>query len=112
MMSRRPPPSAAIDPRLMAILCCPRCRGDLTMDAGELRCNSGHRYPVVDGVPVFILAECEQTIGLATASYRAAHERCGAPLYIDTLAISEAEKEGVIGSWSECGALRRRPWWG
>ncbi len=42
------------DDELAEALACPRCRGRLTWGETELRCSDGHRYPVVDGIPVLI----------------------------------------------------------
>jgi uncharacterized protein YbaR (Trm112 family) len=74
-----------IDARLLALLACPRDHGELRVEDGRLCCAHGHSYPVVDGVPVFLLAEREQTIGIATASLQAAESATGAPLYVDTI---------------------------
>ena len=44
-----------LDPRLLEILCCPACCGDLVVDASstEMRCRPcGFDFPVVDGIPV------------------------------------------------------------
>jgi SAM-dependent methyltransferase len=35
--------------RVLSVLRCPRCAGVLTDDTDELRCDSGHRFPVHDG---------------------------------------------------------------
>ena len=40
-----------IDPRLLAILRCPVCHGDLTEGDDVLACAEGHEYRVVDGIP-------------------------------------------------------------
>lgn len=40
-----------IDPRLLQILRCPVCHGDLTEDVDALVCPDGHRFGVVDGIP-------------------------------------------------------------
>src|SRR5438309_7831103 len=42
-------------------LVCPKCHGPLTADAGrELRCaRDGVRYPLVDGIPSFIIGSAE-----------------------------------------------------
>jgi len=48
---------------LLAILVCPKCRGDLRYDrsAERLVCEAcGLRYPVVDGVPVMLPEEAEK----------------------------------------------------
>lgn len=99
------PPAEAIDPRLLDILACPRDRTPLHVEAGALCCGEGHRYPVVDGVPVFLLGEQEQTIGIASASLRAAESGSGGPLYLDTLGLDEAERRGVERDWQAGGAI-------
>ena len=48
-------------PRLLQLICCPVCRGELNLTAsrsiedhiieGELRCGCGRTYPVTGGVP-------------------------------------------------------------
>ena len=38
-------------------LACPRDRGALEPDGDRLGCAEGHRYPVVDGIPVLLLEE-------------------------------------------------------
>jgi hypothetical protein len=50
-----------LDPRLLAILCCPAreegedCHGDLEAVAGGLGClKCGRLYPVEDGIPVLL----------------------------------------------------------
>jgi SAM-dependent methyltransferase len=53
----------------------------------------------VDGVPVFLLAEKEQTIGIATSALRAADDASGKPLYIDTLGVSEDERRRIERAW-------------
>src|SRR5689334_18628389 len=82
------------------IVACPRCYGDLQGDARRLYCNSGHEYPIVDGVPIFVLPEKEQTIGLALASYDAARSGAGAPLFIETLGLSAYEKTRIAEEWA------------
>jgi uncharacterized protein YbaR (Trm112 family) len=61
----------------------------------------GHRYPIVDGIPVFLLAEKQQTIGIASASLKAAEDATGGPLYIETLGLSDDEKRSIE---RECAA--------
>jgi len=90
---------APIDPRLLSLLACPRDHAPLQTDGHRLCCPHGHRYPVVDGIPVFLLPETEQTIGLTAASLRAAQTRDGAPLFIDTVGVSEEERRGIQRDW-------------
>jgi SAM-dependent methyltransferase len=44
-------------------LACPRDRGRLERDGDELSCSAGHRYRVVDGIPVLLVEEDEPTHG-------------------------------------------------
>lgn len=89
-----------IDPWYIANLVCPLDRGTLTFREGQLLCASNHRYPVVDGVPVMLIANIDQTIDLASASLGRAQSAvldARAPeLHLESLGISEEEKLGVI----------------
>lgn len=55
-------------------LVCPRDRGALQpwgqalQSSSELRCAEGHRYPVVDGIPVLLLEEASPTHGSCVKS--------------------------------------------
>ncbi len=49
-----------LDPRLLDVIVCPACRGDLAVDetAGELVCSVCERaYPVRDDIPVLLVDE-------------------------------------------------------
>lgn len=51
-----------LDDRLLEILVCPKCRGELDHRTGpeELVCPScALRYPVEDGIPVMLIDEAE-----------------------------------------------------
>lgn len=95
----------SIDDQLLALLACPRDRGELRIEDGHLCCSRGHRYPIVNGVPVLLLAEKQQTIGLADASLKAAASRTGHPLYVETLGLSSAQKREVERTWRPDGAV-------
>lgn len=46
---------SALDPKLLAILACPACKGKLDEKPGALVCAPcGKTYPVVDGIPDFL----------------------------------------------------------
>ena len=47
---------------------CPRDRGALVREGDELVCAEGHRYPVVDGIPVLLVSEDEPTHGACWVS--------------------------------------------
>jgi len=45
-----------VDPRLLEILCCPACHGDLAEEAEGLHCQEcGLLYPIEDGIPVMLV---------------------------------------------------------
>ncbi|HKA68398.1 MAG TPA: Trm112 family protein [Actinomycetes bacterium] len=55
-----------IDPVLLEVLACPRCRSPLRVDeaAAELVCTSpscGLAYPVRDGIPVLLVDQARAT---------------------------------------------------
>jgi SAM-dependent methyltransferase len=73
----------------------------LEHNASFLVCPRGHDYPVVDGVPVLLLDDKEQTIGIAEASLANARQFASghAPddrFFTSTLGINEEEKRGVL----------------
>src|SRR5208283_2531110 len=45
----------------LGILVCPRDKGDLRLDAGRLVCGQGHSYAVIEGVPILLVSDVEQT---------------------------------------------------
>ncbi len=52
----------SLSPELLAILRCPKCRGEvaLSADPAGLTCASCHLlYPVVDGIPHFLIDEAK-----------------------------------------------------
>ncbi|HEX8907387.1 MAG TPA: methyltransferase domain-containing protein [Longimicrobiaceae bacterium] len=53
-------------------LVCPRDHLPLHRAGGGLACRQGHAYPVVDGIPVLLLRDAEQTHGYALESLAAA----------------------------------------
>lgn len=91
--------SENMNSRLLQLLECPRDHSELRIEDGQLCCALGHKYPVVNDVPVFLLKEKERTIGIADASLKAAKNAIGGPLYVDTLGLSEDEKRGIERDW-------------
>jgi SAM-dependent methyltransferase/uncharacterized protein YbaR (Trm112 family) len=47
--------------RLIEMLACPRDQQSLRQEADELVCGSGHRYAVIEGIPILLVGEAEQT---------------------------------------------------
>jgi SAM-dependent methyltransferase/uncharacterized protein YbaR (Trm112 family) len=92
--------SRNIDSRLLSLLECPRDHSELRLESSHLFCDRGHRYPIVSGVPIFLLAEKEETeVGIAAASLKAAESGIGGPLYVDTLGLSEAAERAIERDW-------------
>jgi uncharacterized protein YbaR (Trm112 family) len=53
-----------IDTKLLEILACPACRGDLEYDIKneKLICTDcGLKYPVKDGIPIMLIEEAEKS---------------------------------------------------
>jgi hypothetical protein len=54
-----------IDTKLLDILACPACRGDVEYDtrAEKIICvDCGRRYPIKDGIPVMLIDESETPV--------------------------------------------------
>ena len=83
-------------------LVCPVDKTPLEYKDGELISPSGRKYPVVEGVPVMLVDNIEQTMSLVTASLERAKNNPDIidarveNLYLESLGISEEEKKGVI----------------
>tara|TARA_X000001036_G_scaffold395472_1_gene396461 strand:- start:349 stop:1356 length:1008 start_codon:yes stop_codon:yes gene_type:complete len=46
---------------LSKIISCPRCMKDLNIEKDKFICQAGCTYPIVDGIPIFILQDFDQT---------------------------------------------------
>jgi SAM-dependent methyltransferase/uncharacterized protein YbaR (Trm112 family) len=95
---------------LIDVLVCPRDHARLVRTGNCLACLNGHEYPVVDGIPVMLLADQRQTIGIAEASRQAAVEVAEGkppedPFFINTLGVSEEERQGVLAAARAGGAV-------
>ena len=80
------------NPILMSILQCPLCAAALAESGDELVCGSGHRFPVVQGVPVF------------TSAGRDVEVRPGEHISNPPPADGVALQEGSGGPWLHIGA--------
>ncbi len=88
----------AVDPGLLKLIVCPRHATPLSEDGSSLCCEQGHRYPVVEGIPV-LLDNGPQTLWVAESSLKQAEHRDGDAArdsyYLDTIGISEDEREDL-----------------
>jgi uncharacterized protein YbaR (Trm112 family) len=54
------PAEPVIAEDLLAILACPACRGDISLDGTWLVCaGCGRRYPIEDGIPIMLVERAE-----------------------------------------------------
>ena len=67
---------------MLQLLVCPRDHQALEEQAEHLLCASGHRYPIVEGIPILLLSETPQTHVEGTRSLQivASGEATAAPL--------------------------------
>jgi SAM-dependent methyltransferase len=75
-------------------LVCPRDHGELSYKHDHLVCSKGHKYPVIQGVPIMLLEEVQQTIDLARESLRPTSDKHDS-LSIETLGVSAQQKKGI-----------------
>lgn len=64
--------SSSNDVPLWDLLACPRDRRPLRRQVDTLICESGHSYPIIEGVPVLLVSEMEQTHIEGTRSLKVA----------------------------------------
>ncbi|MGC1342970.1 MAG: methyltransferase domain-containing protein [Candidatus Binataceae bacterium] len=73
-----------MDPRLTAALVCPRDHDPLESSMHALRCARGHSYPVIDEIPIMLLDDVAQTLGVADDALREAAHLEPEPARADT----------------------------
>ncbi|HZP99353.1 MAG TPA: methyltransferase domain-containing protein [Reyranella sp.] len=93
---------ADLDPWYLDHLVCPVDKSALSFDGHRLVSANGRTYPVVEGLPVMLVAEEQQTMDIARASIDRAQGRASAidarapGYYLESLGISEEEKLRVL----------------
>lgn len=90
-----------MDPWYLENLVCPVEKTPLTPRDGRLVSQGGREYPVVDGVPVMLVKDADQTISVASSSLARAEDPSAADprapeFYLESLFITDAEKERVL----------------
>lgn len=61
-----------VENRLLQLLVCPRDHAPLDESNAGLVCVHGHRYPIVEGIPILLIPEAQQTHTEAVCSLQAA----------------------------------------
>jgi len=60
-MDDKPAHLSTFDPATLANLACPACYGELRLEVACISCTAcGRAYPIVDGIPVMIVADAER----------------------------------------------------
>lgn len=90
-----------MDQLLLRILVCPRDQQELRREGDSFCCPMGHVYPIVEEVPIMLLDDVEQTIGIARASLQLArgeipNDPRAPQFFLPSVGVSEMEKEGII----------------
>jgi 2-polyprenyl-3-methyl-5-hydroxy-6-metoxy-1,4-benzoquinol methylase/uncharacterized protein YbaR (Trm112 family) len=103
----KPTDAESLDSWYSENLVCPIDRTTLEYDGKFLVSMQGRRYPVIEGIPVLLIPDEAQTIGVAQASIDRANGRrevvdVRAPeLYLESLGISEKEKLELISLYRD-----------
>jgi uncharacterized protein YbaR (Trm112 family) len=90
--------AGSLDPWYLEHLVCPVDKSGLTLDGARLLSAAGREYPIVEGMPVMLVADAAQTIGVAGASLKLASAAARgepsdeAPLYLSALGVSDDER--------------------
>jgi 2-polyprenyl-3-methyl-5-hydroxy-6-metoxy-1,4-benzoquinol methylase len=82
-----------IDDWYLKNLICPKSKTALSYTNNQLISKAGNIYPVIEGIPVMLLDDVNQTIELATNSISAAQSNSVDRLQINTLGVTDGEKE-------------------
>ncbi len=87
-----------LDGWLARHLSCPRDRQAFEEIDEELVCSSGHRFPIISGIPVLLIEEADPTLHVIGGSIEAAREknRTDDCLFLQTLGIHEEERQSVL----------------
>ena len=70
----------AFHPSILPLLLCPRCRLTLRLEKSCLVCETGHRYAIVEGIPILLLSDVPQNHIEGTRSLAVAEQGDSADL--------------------------------
>jgi SAM-dependent methyltransferase/uncharacterized protein YbaR (Trm112 family) len=101
-------PSTDVAHVAFAHLACPVDRMPLAQAGDRLECGAGHRYPIIQGVPVLLRDDVEHTIAIAGKSLKLAQRwvegQRDDPFFIETLGLSDAERAQIGAALAAGGA--------
>ncbi len=91
--------NSKLDSWYLENLVCPIDHTHLEHHNGQLVSASGRKYPIIDGIPVMLVSDVEQTHWVAKASLECARKhpskQDSPSYYLETLGLSEIERRGV-----------------
>lgn len=96
------PAVEALDPWYLEHLVCPVDRTRLEYDGTHLVSATGRRYPVVDGMPVMLMGDREQTMDIARISFERANgnatviDQRAPDYYLETLGVGEPQRARLV----------------
>lgn len=90
-------------------LACPVDCGTLRQEESMLICASGHRYPVVHGIPVLLRDDVPETLWVHRRSLKAAWEQVAGErddeFFLDTLGIADGPREILRRALAEAASV-------
>src|SRR5207237_649576 len=87
---------------LSEILVCPRDHLGLRNSGSNLTCPKGHSYPVVNGIPVLLIEEVDQTQSVASETLRELRQPASDdPYFVQTIGCNEDGKAQIQKLLSE-----------
>ncbi|MBA4445334.1 hypothetical protein FHK94_07585 [Cylindrospermopsis raciborskii CS-506_D] len=100
-----------IDDWYLENLICPQDNTKLNLVGNDLVSQSGNTYPIVNGIPIMLIDDVPQTIDLANTSLADSKLKNDSdPYFINTLGISEYEKNQVKKIYRKFASSRKNNW--
>jgi SAM-dependent methyltransferase/uncharacterized protein YbaR (Trm112 family) len=84
-----------LDRELLELLADPVDGSLLGADAEGLLSYTGHRYPVINGIPVLLRDDVQQTMGIAERSITLSKQDSADSYFVETLGLSDDEKRAI-----------------
>lgn len=95
--------SNRVEPDLLERICCPSSHSELTQRGNYLVSESGHKYPVVRGVPVLLSPRPGYSIGITALSLDTAESHARGKYsgqFIETIAVTPKERAELESEFS------------
>ncbi len=92
---------------LIKYLVCPRDHSDLTLKNNILQCEMGHKYPIVEGIPIMLLHDVSITHDQCYKSLKQANESINDQIKNDLITDNRVDKFVQRNVAATCGLLYR-----